>query len=724
MPTDDLLTESPPKHSLSQRPPRFEWIVAAIGLGFALVLALAAFTALWTADQIDRSDLLTQQAHVRRALADERETVRVELQRAANDSDVARVVRAGQLFEINRLLVKRLQSGAADAVIVLDKSGGVMVAQVRDSDEIEEAKRFVAAHKAQLLDEQGRTLVDLTPALVRYDRFGEAPVIIAMAAVTNLFGWRVQSADEVPVVISIAHLDAPRAQRMERLQAIPLGAFGFGRITESDTAIAIGETGDAAPITQFRWKPNRIGAKVIAAITPLSAVFSVTILAAMSFLSLWLCRSLRKIEIQRAEALRAADEDSLTGLLSRRRLLTELEELAKMPARTRHHLMLLDLDDFKAINDTHGHPAGDETLRIVAERMRIELPPAARIARLGGDEFAVALPEGEADISGMGARLILKVNQPIQLSTGPVHVGVSIGAVSIESGVSATELIRRADVALYASKSDGRNRLTIHTDVLSAQAQHSSALANDLNDAISDNTQIFVVYQPLIQADGITVTGYECLARWTHPRLGPVGPAEFIPLAIQSGLVDRLSDELIRQALTFQGLGARQRLSINISPRRIRTCEFIAAFDTLVAASPLRFDQIEIEITEDAVLQSGPVVRDNLARLRERGVSIALDDFGTGYSAMDYLRQHMVDRIKIDRSFVEQIEADRGSLGIVKAMVEVAQALDLGVTAEGVETTRQFEILRDFGCDTFQGYLFGRPQRREHDPSPVALRAS
>ncbi|TGD97348.1 EAL domain-containing protein [Methylobacterium nonmethylotrophicum] len=401
-----------------------------------------------------------------------------------------------------------------------------------------------------------------------------------------------------------------------------------------------------------------------------------------------------------------ARHDALTDLPNRTLFRERLDAL--LEAREACAILWLDLDRFKVVNDTLGHAAGDTLLCEVARRMQAALAPEDTIARLGGDEFAVLL--GDADplaASQAAARLVEVVQAPVTVAGRPMHLGASIGVVlAPRHGADADTLMARADRALYSAKAAGRSTFRLYDPAMEAAAAEQHGLELDLRLGL-ERGEFVLHYQPIVTAAERRVVCREALVRWRHPTRGLVPPAAFIPLAEETGLIDRLGAWILRRACRdAAGWADGTRVAVNVSAAQVRHGPLIAAVQAALLESGLRPDRLEIEITESLLVHADAA--DLLLALRRLGVRIALDDFGTGYSSLSYLRRFPFDAIKIDRSFIADID-DPDTAAIVRAVVGIAAQLGATITAEGVETEAQLAaILRD-GCTEAQGYLFGRP---------------
>ncbi len=410
--------------------------------------------------------------------------------------------------------------------------------------------------------------------------------------------------------------------------------------------------------------------------------------------------------------------DMLTGLPNRA-LLSERMRLAIDQCETtstRAALLLLDLDRFKVINDTRGHQAGDMLLRQVAERISNAIGPADFAARIGGDEFAIILQNaGDDDNIGLQcANLLQQISIPYTIDHVDQLIGASIGIALIpDDGTSADELLRLADLAMYEAKSLGRNGHCFFTPRLNQVAQFNASVESDLREAL-ELDQFILEYQPIVDASNNQYVGLEALLRWQHPVRGRLMPADFIRVANDSGLIDRIGQWVVKaaclQIASFIDAGIDvPHIAINVSPRQFQSPGMCQEILRNLEYYRIPAGKLTIEITEELLLDQSAQVYEELAILQAHGIEISIDDFGTGYSSLQYLRDLPASRLKIDQTFISRVETSAADRAIVSTIAHLAHALGMRVVAEGVETEAQFALLRASGCDEVQGFLLGRP---------------
>ncbi len=418
--------------------------------------------------------------------------------------------------------------------------------------------------------------------------------------------------------------------------------------------------------------------------------------------------------LQLAERLAfAASHDALTGIPNRGSLINLLHEtLARSPELT---VMFIDLDDFKDVNDAHGHAAGDRILTAVADRLRTLVRDTDVVGRVGGDEFVIVSTAITDALSAASVadRMLHAVSQPIDLETTSVAQTISIGVASAESGLTAEELLARADFAMYEAKQAGRNRYAIYDDHTRQRVEERRQLIADMRAALGTG-QFEVWLQPEVRLRDRRLVGFEALARWRHPQRGLVSAADFIAAAEATDLMMPLGAELFGTACEAMAkirplVGRDLHLRVNLSRRQLLSDSIVDLVAEGLETSQLDPSSLCCEITETALIDDPDGVVDRLERLRATGVQLAIDDFGTGYSSLTHLHQFPVSVLKIDQSFVRGLGVDRDATMIIRSVLGLASSLDLSVVAEGVETDEQRRLLLELGCDSAQGYYFGRP---------------
>jgi diguanylate cyclase (GGDEF)-like protein len=412
------------------------------------------------------------------------------------------------------------------------------------------------------------------------------------------------------------------------------------------------------------------------------------------------------------EAKKLARHDPLTGLPNRRFFVEALDDvLRKTSADSQSAVLMLDLDGFKLINDAYGHAVGDKALVEFARRISAIMRQGSVFIRVGGDEFAVIMPNIKSldDPTALARRIIAAVAEPFVFDYIATSVGVGIGIAIAPSDGSETELlVQRADRALYRAKAEGRSSIRFFEHDMDAHVQRRIALEGELRAAVAAKS-IVPYYQPVVSFEGSVVVGFEALARWNSEKLGWIAPDVFIAVAEEIGLISQLGDQLLRQACTDACAWPPElTLAFNISGIQLRDPTVGLRILSILAETGFNPRRLELEITETALVDNIKVAQAVTGELRQAGVRIALDDFGTGYATLSQLLSLKLDRIKIDRSFVERLGKDKESTTIVRAVLGLAGGFDLETTAEGIESLEQLEFLKADGCREGQGYLFSK----------------
>ena len=409
-----------------------------------------------------------------------------------------------------------------------------------------------------------------------------------------------------------------------------------------------------------------------------------------------------------------ANVDVLSGLPNRGRMRQLLGEALRSATagNVPCSVMFLDLDGFKPVNDTFGHPKGDAVLQAVAKRLCAEVGADGHVGRLGGDEFAIVIPDAQSrrKVEQLADRIIVAIAEPYMIDQIEIRIGVSIGcAFGPIDGATVDDLILKADLALYQAKDAGRGVVRYFSSELQSEQEDRVRMESDLRTAI-ETRQFHLAFQPLVSAKTQKLVGFEALIRWNHPKRGFVPPNVFIPIAEECGLMGPLGEFVIDEACRAAASWPEPiTVALNISPKQVILPNLPNVVSQALARYRLPANRLELEVTEGVFLDDSNRTLDILGRLRSLGVGIALDDFGTGYSSIGYLNKAVFHKLKIDGSFVREAGTRPGNVAIIQSIVQLAKSFRMSVTAEGVETAEDFERMRELGCDTIQGYLFGKP---------------
>jgi diguanylate cyclase (GGDEF)-like protein len=542
------------------------------------------------------------------------------------------------------------------------------------------------------------------------------PAILSLKPVISPSGEVRQTPGREPIQISVLRLDGDFLQRMQKDYLFQGARFSWSGERGSEESVRpFVSSRTNTVIGYFVWRPYGPGSMVMKDMIP-PLVLTLLLVAGITLLLIVrIKRSTAKLQASEAQARHLAFHDVLTGLPNRALFEDRLDRALAAGRRQPDQkvaLLYLDVDRFKKVNDTLGHPAGDELIRELSRRLSRVVRESDTVARLGGDEFAIIQTgvSSKRDSQLLCTRILASVEGAFDIVGSQVHVGLSIGvARAAVDGHDRTELARKADIALYHAKNEGRGRYAIFTELMDESVQIRQGLEQDLRVALRQGDQLQVYYQPLYDAESKAIAGTEALVRWDHPKQGLLCPAAFIPIAEESGLIEPLGEWVLRTACAAAASWPDQSLAVNVSVVQLRNPAFGWQVLSILRTAGLQPSRLELEITETAFLESFEQCEVNLKVLRAAGVRIALDDFGTGYSSFSLLRDYQVDRLKIDRSFTSGIDIASAGSAIIQAIINLARSSGLKVTAEGVETAEQSRFLSAAGCDELQGYLMSRP---------------
>ena len=518
----------------------------------------------------------------------------------------------------------------------------------------------------------------------------------------------------MPIVIAVKFVDEGLlAEIGGRLQLNGL------RVTEKELAPANEYSQDLKDydghtVMSLTWQPKRPGSEIVTSVIPFIAVAFAGFALLAALIHGYMRRTAATIAQGEQRLRYLALHDPLCGLPNRNFFGERLEEVIQEvrngapPAA----VFYIDLDHFKDVNDTLGHPVGDELIRNVTARLSGLLRPEDLVSRLGGDEFAVIITGG-AEITALNRtaeRIISAICAPYTIGGHNILIGASIGIAIIDrrSGIVAADVMRYADMALYRAKNEGRNRACIYDAAMDADLSERKQLESDLRTAITSD-QLRIVYQPIVNGSGDTILGVEALSRWSHPTRGDIEPARFIPIAEHSGLIIELGEWVLRRACIEGKSWPGLIVSVNVSALQFRRPDFVDTVERILAETEFDPADLELELTESTLLGNVESAEMAMHRLKALGLRLALDDFGTGYSSLAYLRRFPFDKLKIDKSFIRSLERSPDAAAIVHAIVGLGRGLGMKVTAEGVETAEQQLFLRAAGVHSMQGYRFGRP---------------
>lgn len=606
----------------------------------------------------------------------------------------------------------------SDDVVTYAMEDGAKVAPARIEPFVRAAGRLVARVRATENRLERRAFHGLAGANLREPIQATAPrninnrvfLVTATLVQPDIGNVRVLRSS-APIILTWLEVGPSFAETFAQRYLLSEARFEVGDARRKSSEAQAGlkdETG--AFVATLGWAPRRPGSEILAQIQPwlLAGLTFLIALALAQYYRAYRARSALLLSEQNATHIAA--HDALTGLCNRADFELRLTAYSVDPAKEAESVAVLciDADYFTEINDRFGHRVGDELLKAIADRL-IEMSVGNAVcARFGGDGFAVLLPNCDLGRAEQFADAIVRASEkPFSLGIGEKHVTCSIGVAAVNPlPAEPLEVLRRADLALHQAKLDGRNCFRSYDAKLDSNFQLRGELAEFLRADIATG-RLEVAYQPQVSASGELV-GVEALVRWSTPEHGAIPPSLFVPLAEQAGLISDLGEYVLDKVLEDRRLWPTIKVAINLSASQLRDGDFARRVLHKLASSGARCADIELELTEGVLMAQDGTAADMLLQLREAGITIALDDFGTGYSSLSYLRKLPIDKIKIDRSFVSEL-GQAGADALVKAIVDLAHALNLSVLAEGVETPQQKLSLEAVGCIQMQGYLTGRP---------------
>ena len=595
-----------------------------------------------------------------------------------------------------------------DAFLV-DAAGATLYASMLGERSRQSAAALLEANLPTLLDRAGHG--DGVGHASGYVPYLGGVAVVSVNRVRPVDAALVEPRAPARYLVMVKRLDTAALRKLQ----LP---SGFVRLTALRSPV--GETAvpilgiEGQPVGWLSWASRTPGHSSALAVMPVALL----LFALLAYAGLVGARTARRwaeqVLANEASARRLADLDPLTELPNRRSFIERLH--VDLETERPVAIVYIDLDGFKAINDAFGHLTGDMLLIAAAERIALAAAndTASRMARLGGDEFAIALIGPDAELRGQRVALgiLSSFAHPIQHAGRQVYLGASIGVASSEAGLGALELVRHADVAMYAAKAAGRRQWRAYDPVMDAGRDVRQQLAVELRTALHTDA-IDVCYQPIVEAGSERIVACEALARWTSPTRGSIDPALFISVAEEAGLISELTRQVLRKAARA---GAKWDIgvAVNLSAAEAWDARFADSLLGILADAGLPPTRLELEITEGYLLREADTAREVLSELRALGVQVALDDFGTGFASLTYLRKLPLDRLKLTREFLAEIVGEGRSRPLAAAIVQLGDALGLPVTAEGVETREQAALLRDAGCTRLQGWLYGKPMSAAH----------
>jgi diguanylate cyclase (GGDEF)-like protein len=526
-----------------------------------------------------------------------------------------------------------------------------------------------------------------------------------------------------PLLVSVRYLDTGFTRHLAKEQFLVGARIAQpARLRPGELSLSL-VSGHGQRVGYLAWQADRPGRAVWSAMAPMAGLALAGLLAALGALIFvvgkLMARDARSIEqlasahlelkAKEAQAHHLAYHDPLTGLPNRAFFNAAGDQAATGTPEAAGAILLIDLDRFKQVNDTLGHLGGDILIKEVALRLKALAGAGDVVARLGGDEFAILLHEraSRAEVGAVAEAMVVALRQPFEVLGATVYIGASIGIADCPTcSGDRSELMRKADIAMYRAKAEGRDGFRFFTEDMDESVKFRREIEQDLRKAIANKRDLQVHYQPQMDPTGDHVIGLEALLRWEHPERGSLSPQIFVPIAEETGLIRELGLWVVREACDVARAWPHVSMAVNLSAVQFRTRNFATEIAAIVRAAGVKPSQIELEVTESVLLDDDENVGMALQALRKAGFRIALDDFGTGYSSLSYLSKFEVDKIKIDQSFTSRLGETDDAAAIIHAVVRLGHAMGLSVSAEGVETPEQQAFLQGAGCNELQGFLF------------------
>ncbi|QQM31002.1 EAL domain-containing protein [Martelella lutilitoris] len=703
---------------------RFLLTRAAPALGLTLLIGLGVLALLnWAGKEADKASHERQARLVRLVISQLQSEVAHDQESATVWDDAVIEVRAGNFTWIDENLGTWMHDYFGfDGVYILDSSDralyaftdGAMASQYAYDAIQSEVEPLAEELRAKLIagDDGQINELDLTPGVSDLAVIREHPAVVSIKPIVPHSEFVQQEPGQEYLHVAIRFLDGSLIEELQNDYMFEALHFSW----TPDGSNQPLTTSEGRTIGYFVWQPYRPGSAVMARVIPVLIVLIVIALAAITiFLTIHDSRS-RRLEESEERIRHLALHDPLTDLPNRLSFNENVDRrLAERPVAPLA-LLYLDLDRFKQVNDTLGHPAGDALIREFALRLQAIVRRDDLVARVGGDEFTVMLngKGGDEEIGALCRRMVEAAREPFHIAGNTVFLGVSIGAAIFpRDGADRVNLQRKADVALYYSKIAGRGRCSFFSDAMDKTLGLRRRTEMDLRTALLGQNQLSVYYQPVQSALTRRIVGCEALLRWHHPEIGWVSPELFIPIAEEAGLIEDIGRFALTKACAAAAKWPGLSIAVNVSGVELSDPAYAGKVEQVLLSSGLAPARLELEITESVATEVTGAVAENLVALRERGVRIAIDDFGTGFSSLGRLKSLNVDRIKIDRCFVEGLKENAKSKAddkaIIRAIIDLAHARNLRTTAEGVETRAQDDALTAMGCDELQGFLYARP---------------
>lgn len=724
---------------------------------FLIVLATVCATialAIWAVRHSDEQALHREAAALEQAIADEQRHLAEDLEDLVFSDEAYRNI--DQDFSadwvLGRMAAPLSRDRGHDGLMILSRQGRPLLAYFdgaarvpgfysakiepqldAEIAEVREAyRKALEERRLEAISFAGRRAAIYRPAILRLDGQPTIASIMAVAPATNT---RPLPVEYPSIAISLRRLDGETLASIGRhtqLAGLGLSADATAKLPHLTLRGA-----QASSLGALVWSRESSASRMLAMLAPAFILAVLIILATTAGLLMRAYRASEELAFSEARARQAALHDPLSGLPNR----VYFDNFARQHLAPGRHaagmlsaLIYMDVDHFKEVNDTLGHPVGDQLIREVARRLRINVRSGDVVARISGDEFLILVcnRRDKEEIAQACRRLIGALNRNLTIDGHRLPTTVSMGvALYPEHGTDLTQLLRRADIALYQAKEQGRDRFVFFETAMDDALKVRRKIEEEMRAGL-ERDEFYLLYQPILTADGRRTVGVEALVRWNHPEHGDQLPAFFLPIAEGSDLMWALGTWVLRTAMRDALSWPDLLVSVNVSPTQLRHPDFVPFLRRTIRDLGFPRERLELEVTEAVLMDHTSAAKRIIGELKDLGVHLALDDFGTGYSSLSYLRQFHFDKFKIDRSFVTHVESEPESAAIICSLVGLGEALGMKITAEGIETPQQHRFLQAAGCDYLQGFHFGRPMTAQEIAArlesgarilPIALRA-
>jgi len=601
----------------------------------------------------------------------------------------------------------------SDVLLIISPRGKLEYSWAIDNDHGTPEEIFSPAVIDNIL-ELMRDVPVANEARVGYVEVGGDILLIAIARLTPVSRASEVEASILPYIVQSIYLNQRRLAELGSaflIDDLRLDVASVPNPTPPVEAPQIKDM-DGNVIAWFEWTPPRPGYLVLGLLTlPVSAALGVFTIFALG--AAYRTRSLAvKLVSSEAKATAAARTDSLTGLTNRNRFteILESKRYRDLCEAGQFATIYIDVNGFKAVNDSIGHHGGDELVKALADRLLSVLPGDAVLGRIGGDEFAVAVagPSAKTIVVGAAAAIVSAIDEPFTVHGFEFHVTASVGYAIGEPNMRPDDVLRRADIAMYQAKNSAERDALPYRAAMESGAREKKEIEAALRKGIEVG-ELEVVYQPVVRASDLSLVSFEALVRWQSPELGAVSPPVFVQVAEETGLIHEIGRFVANRVCQDMTPWPDLKVSLNISPVQLRDPGFVDEFVALIESNGAKPDQFELDLTEGILVSNPVIAKRKLESLKALGFGLALDDFGTGYSSIGYLRRFPFDKLKIDRSFIREIGTSVTANALVQALVSLGDAMDLAVVAEGIENKHQLSLLRMVQCELIQGYYISKP---------------